>query len=248
MLSKLNKYGGFNSYDFLKSIAIITMIIDHLGLFFYPEVDFLRLIGRISYPLFAFCIGYNKKYHLDSTLIVLAIIMCLSHLVLWPDLKSMIRGSILKASILPSIIILRFSMQYITKYLNSKNMYLWAFVLWLFASYTTSFFQYGTSGIILAICGYLSISLKNNQDYKIFLYINLILYAGFQAILFKASLSSLCVLIFEFLIMAKILKDFSIKPISIIPPLATILLPASRYALIIYFVHSEIFKLISVIS
>lgn len=297
MLNKLNKYGGFNSYDMLKAIAIVAMIVDHVGLFFYPDIPLLRIIGRASYPLFAFCLGYNQKYKLDSTLIVLAIIMCLTHVVLWPDLQSMIRTSILKASILPSIIILRFSMQYIEKTLNSQTMYLWAFVLWFFAFSTNDLFQYGTAGIILAICGYLSASLNNNrslskfasvegfagesehrtrvytevhedsstestyksptevelpkrsnQEYKTFLYTNLILYAGFEAILFKVDLLNFCILSFEFFIVAKMLKDFTIQPVAMPENLSKISLLFSRNALIIYFVHSEIFKLLGVIS
>lgn len=45
----------------LKWIAVITMLIDHIGLVFFPEYEILRLIGRISFPIFAFllCEGYK---------------------------------------------------------------------------------------------------------------------------------------------------------------------------------------------
>src|SRR5882724_7582394 len=46
----------------IKIIAIITMIIDHIGLFFFPTVPELRLIGRLSFPLFAWLIA-NGAYH-----------------------------------------------------------------------------------------------------------------------------------------------------------------------------------------
>ena len=38
----------------LKQIALITMLIDHIGALLLPQWTFLRMIGRISFPLFAF--------------------------------------------------------------------------------------------------------------------------------------------------------------------------------------------------
>lgn len=41
----------------LKIIAMITMIFDHVGDSFFPDVDWFRIIGRIAMPIFAFCIA-----------------------------------------------------------------------------------------------------------------------------------------------------------------------------------------------
>ncbi len=53
----------------LKLIAIITMLIDHVGAIFFPFDMVFRIIGRLSFPVFAFLIaeGYThtkdcKKY------------------------------------------------------------------------------------------------------------------------------------------------------------------------------------------
>jgi hypothetical protein len=40
--------------ELLKWIAITTMTIDHVGAILYPELDVLRWIGRLSFPLFAY--------------------------------------------------------------------------------------------------------------------------------------------------------------------------------------------------
>lgn len=40
----------------LKIIALISMLIDHVGLLFFPDIIVFRLIGRIAFPIFAFCI------------------------------------------------------------------------------------------------------------------------------------------------------------------------------------------------
>jgi hypothetical protein len=49
---------GAHRYDsgreLLKWIALSTMTIDHIGLILYPQIPVLRIIGRISYPLFAY--------------------------------------------------------------------------------------------------------------------------------------------------------------------------------------------------
>lgn len=43
--------------EFLKWFAIVAMLIDHVGVFFFPDVIILRLIGRVAFPLFAVLIG-----------------------------------------------------------------------------------------------------------------------------------------------------------------------------------------------
>ena len=46
----------------LKIIACITMIVDHLGAFFFPGKIIWRLIGRISFPLFALLLTNTYMY------------------------------------------------------------------------------------------------------------------------------------------------------------------------------------------
>lgn len=38
----------------LKMIAIVTMLIDHIGFVLLPQYEILRIIGRISFPIFAY--------------------------------------------------------------------------------------------------------------------------------------------------------------------------------------------------
>lgn len=40
----------------LKLVAIVSMLIDHIGVVFFPNVYFLRVIGRIAFPLFCWCV------------------------------------------------------------------------------------------------------------------------------------------------------------------------------------------------
>lgn len=51
----------------LKMIAIAIMIIDHTGLFFFPEAIWLRIIGRIGFPIFAYFIAEGFMYTRSRT-------------------------------------------------------------------------------------------------------------------------------------------------------------------------------------
>ncbi len=41
----------------LKVLAIITMLIDHIGAVLFPKVTILRIIGRLAFPIFAYLIS-----------------------------------------------------------------------------------------------------------------------------------------------------------------------------------------------
>ena len=40
------------SQEGLKLIACVTMLIDHIGAVFFPHLQWLRIIGRLSFPLY----------------------------------------------------------------------------------------------------------------------------------------------------------------------------------------------------
>lgn len=50
-----------NSYH-LKIIALTTMLIDHIGIMFFPEMGMLRIIGRIAFVLYAFMLAEGFFY------------------------------------------------------------------------------------------------------------------------------------------------------------------------------------------
>ena len=41
---------------YLKLIAVITMVIDHVGMAFFPDDNIFRIIGRIAFPIYCFLI------------------------------------------------------------------------------------------------------------------------------------------------------------------------------------------------
>ncbi len=56
-----SKDKGINQNS-LKIIAVITMTIDHLGYFMFPEIRELRIIGRMAYPIFTYLFALSYRY------------------------------------------------------------------------------------------------------------------------------------------------------------------------------------------
>lgn len=46
----------------LKLIAMLTMTLDHVGLYLLPKVELLRILGRLSLPVYAYMIAEGCRY------------------------------------------------------------------------------------------------------------------------------------------------------------------------------------------
>ena len=57
----IKKVGILNSFV-LKMIALVAMTIDHIGVFIFPHLTILRIIGRIAFPIFAFLTAVSMQY------------------------------------------------------------------------------------------------------------------------------------------------------------------------------------------
>ena len=50
----------------LKIIAMVSMVFDHVGDMFFPDLLWPRMIGRLAMPIFAFCIAEGYSYTRDK--------------------------------------------------------------------------------------------------------------------------------------------------------------------------------------
>lgn len=48
--------------EHLKYMACLTMLIDHVGVLFFPRLIILRIIGRLAFPLYGFLIVQGVRY------------------------------------------------------------------------------------------------------------------------------------------------------------------------------------------
>ena len=53
---------AFLTGNALKIIAAISMVLDHVGLMFFPDVVLFRILGRLAFPIFAFMIAEGCRY------------------------------------------------------------------------------------------------------------------------------------------------------------------------------------------
>lgn len=72
---------GINTFA-LKLIAIIAMVVDHVGMVLFPEVSIFRIIGRIAFPIFAYCIveGFMHTSDVRKYIMRLSVMALLSEI------------------------------------------------------------------------------------------------------------------------------------------------------------------------
>lgn len=144
------------SYDLLKTLAVVTMIIDHIGYYFFPENMWWRTVGRLSFPVWFFLIGYARSRDISPRIMGGAAILIVGNIIAGM--------AILPLNILVSIALVRLSLDPLMKRLMASNFWFWAGVFVLFLLIIPTYFitEYGTQGLLAAMFGWLA----RNQDSK----------------------------------------------------------------------------------
>lgn len=138
-----------NRYDYLKVLALLTMIVDHIWYFLYPEVIRLRVIGRISFPLFLLLVGYNASYRSSLSLWSIALLLQWGMYILY--LFGYIPYPV--GNILLAIVVTRVVLWRTTKQPLSIQMMIFVLSL-VCAPYTYTFIDYGTLSINFGLVGW----------------------------------------------------------------------------------------------
>lgn len=163
--------------NFIKIIALVTMLIDHVGYVLYGIVPYwlyfvLRCIGRISFPLFAYFVAegfyYTKnKIKYFITILIFALISQLPYSLLFNGSTTML--NVLFTFLLSVVLMFTFDKLWRETFLELKI----AFVVIVFAMFTfvsillpllfDITFDYGFYGIMLTFAFYVFKFSKTEQ-------------------------------------------------------------------------------------
>ena len=234
------------SYDLLKTFAIILMVIDHLGFFFFPHIEELRLIGRLSAPIWFFLIGYARTRKLELRLWIWGAVL------LFGGMWIRQGHGLLPLNILFDFLLIRAILE-VVMVRAVRNFETLFGMFWLFALLALPsifFLEYGTFGVLFAMMGYLARNRANiptlsSKDIRIFILLTTLAYAlgmwhEFHFETVNAGLMTVLLLCQSFLL-------FSFKPadLPVKNPIARLLkyplFLTGRRTLEIYVVHLLIF-------
>lgn len=137
------------SYDLLKALAVLLMLADHIGYYFYPDDNSWRLVGRMCVPIWFFLIGYARSRDLGPRLWGGMIILVLA---------SAVTGmGVIPLNILATMIVIRLLIDPVMTRSMQSSQTLWQLsLIFLFLIIPSSYlFEYGTLAVIMGMYGWL---------------------------------------------------------------------------------------------
>jgi len=145
------------SYDLLKSLALLLMLVDHIGVYFFPDVIEYRLVGRLSAPIWLFLIGYARSRGDILKLFSAGVIAQISYGLMFADWFYF--------DILFLMLLARYFLDDLMRYLlvSQRRFIIMAIVIALLSVPTGLVIMYGTLGLGFVIYGYLA---RYRQDHK----------------------------------------------------------------------------------
>ena len=140
---------ALTSYDLLKALAILLMVIDHVGYFFYPEEMWFRTLGRLSVPIWFYLIGFAKTREVPRLWWIGAGVVLASAVVSG--------GYLFPINILFTLILTRILIDHmiVRAFKDTEAFAGMYFICVLLTVPAMLFFEYGFIGMLFAIIGYM---------------------------------------------------------------------------------------------
>jgi hypothetical protein len=145
------RYGSqINSHDLVKILAILTMVIDHVGLYFMYDNIWMRVIGRMAAPLFFYLVGYPGSYKFKYQILTLGIALCLIKLFVSNNPSLIL--NIFPLNILINFVLIKAILnRFDPAKMRSSSLILLLAVLLLISDQTRMYIEYGSLGLSIAI-------------------------------------------------------------------------------------------------
>ena len=154
----------------IELVAVVSMIIEHVGFVFFPEMIIFQIIGRLSFPLYAYLIalGYSRT---KNSIIYFFRVLVLAIVSQWffNYLISPIKLNVCFTLSFSIISLIVFESNRINKVLK-----LFLYILILFLALLLGC-EYGSYGILLVLLFHLYIRNQHDKTYKIYAITSIIL-------------------------------------------------------------------------
>jgi len=235
------------SYDLLKTLAVILMIIDHVGAYIAPDQTWWRLASS-SMPIWFFFVGYANSRNITPPLWGGMLLLVMANILLG--------GSVVPLSILGTIILVRLVLDPVMKVAMTHVTALISisFVCLLLWYPTRIFAEYGTLALLMAMYGWMVRHEKTDKQVKRvlsgFMLFAIIAFIGthFAILQFSTAqgvtfvVTTLCIFIFTLFFKPATLPNLTKKlPHFIVSSLQIM----GRYSLYLYVGHVIIFMIIA---
>lgn len=140
---------ALTSYDLLKALALILMVADHIGYFFFPEDIWWRVVGRLCVPIWFFLIGYANTREIPRLFWVAGGVVAFSTLAAGEYLFPL--------NIIFTLILARMSVDWLFVHaLRNREAFAGMFfLLFLLSIPTLLVVEYGTLGLLFTLMGVL---------------------------------------------------------------------------------------------
>lgn len=224
-----------NSYDIVKLLALLSMIIDHVGDYVFHDSELLRVLGRYAFPAFLFLVGYSANWRIRPDIVIYASLTSLA--------AALTFHTVFPTNILFGIILTRLAMRWIvtSAVLESREKTITLFIIIVFFYPISTLIQdYGTMCLLFAIAGYLVRTKPQSAPARNFMLSTFSLYILMQWTLLDYSVAwKLCITVLLVMMSMQLwnFRVYALQLSGISKPVTTALLWISHNALFIYCIH-----------
>ena len=240
MFSRIEKYGALNSHDLVKVVALVIMTIDHVGAYLLPDDLWWRAVGRITFPVWFFLIGYARTNRIGADLRWGAVILIGANLWAYYPLFPL--------NALVSIMVCRLLLRLADRFALIEKRPLECFVVLFFANVVlTLFWEYGTLAVMFAFGGRMVRMGLVGWTYALFWVLATLSFVLWQSAAFDFTQTQLAFVTFGTAAVCVALYNYEQADLGVRLPRAidfTVKL-LSRYSLEYYVVHRVLFQMIA---